>query len=82
VIEPNDYEMCKHIADMLMEGATEDDLRSFGYLATDESRLCYAAAKERPEYWSNIALDTEAAGCMSYLPEEWLERNKDWYTPL
>lgn len=79
MIEPNDYEMARHIADLLMEGATESDLRAFGYLTTDESRLCYEAAKERPVYWSSIALATEAAGCMSSLPEEWLERNL-WYT--
>lgn len=51
MIEPNDYEMAKHIADLLMEGATDSDLRAIGYLTTDESRLCYAAAKERPVYW-------------------------------
>ena len=79
MIEPNDYEMARHIADLLMEGATESDLTAIGYLTTDESRLCYEAAKERPVYWSSIALATEAAGCMSYLPKEWLERNP-WYT--
>jgi len=78
VIEPNDYEMCKHIADLLMEGATEDDLRAIGYLTTDESRLCYSAAKERTVYWSNMALSTEAAGCLSYLPDEWIARNP-WF---
>jgi hypothetical protein len=78
VIEPNDYEMTRHIADLLMEGATENDLEAIGYLTTDESRLCYSAAKERPVYWSNMALSTEAAGCMSALPDEWLERNL-WY---
>jgi len=78
VIEPNDYEMCKHIADLLMEGATEDDLRAVGYLTTDESRLCYSAAKERTVYWSNMALSTEAAGCLSYLPDEWIARNP-WF---
>ena len=75
MIEPNDYEMAKHIADLLMEGATESDLRAIGYLTTDESRLCYQAAKERPVYWSSMALSTEASGCMSSLPKEWLERN-------
>lgn len=78
MIEPNDYEMCKHIADLLMEGATEDDLRAVGYLTTDESRLCYSAAKERTVYWSNMALSTEAAGCLSYLPDEWIARNP-WF---
>lgn len=78
MIEPNDYEMTKHIADLLMEGATENDLEAIGYLTTDESRLCYSAAKERPVYWSSMALSTEAAGCMSSLPDEWLERNL-WY---
>lgn len=82
MIEPNDYEMCKHIAEMVVEGATEADVAKFGYLATEEGRLCYAAALERPEYWSQIALDTEAAGCCSYLPELFLEENKDWFTPL
>lgn len=82
MIEPNDYEMCRHIAEMVVEGATEADLAMMGYLQTEESRLCYAAAVERPQYWSQIPLETEAAGCSSFLPPEFLERNKDWYTPL
>jgi hypothetical protein len=81
MIEPNDYEMCKHMADMVLEGASESDLQAVGYLRTDESRLCYAAALERPKYWSNLLLETEAAGCMPSLGDEWLERNKDWFVP-
>jgi len=82
MIEPNDYEMCTHIADMVLAGLSESEIAKFGYLESAESRLCYAAALERPEYWSRLPLDTEAAGCCSYLPEEFLERNKDWFTPL
>lgn len=81
MIEPNDYEMCKHIADMVLGGASESDLQAIGYLRTDESRLCYAAALERPRYWSNLLLETEAAGCMPSLSDEWLEDNKDWFVP-
>ena len=81
MIEPNDYEMCKHIADMVLGGASESDLQAIGYLRTDESRLCYAAALERPQYWSNLLLETEAAGCMPSLSDEWLEDNKDWFVP-
>jgi hypothetical protein len=81
MIEPNDYEMCKHIADMVLGGASESDLQAIGYLRTDESRLCYAAALERPQYWSNLLLETEAAGCMPSLSDEWLENNKDWFVP-
>ncbi len=47
--EPNDYEMCKHIANMVLAGMTEVDIRKFGYLDDAESQLCYTAAKERPE---------------------------------
>jgi len=70
VIEPNDYEMCKHIATMLVGGMTEEQIREFGYLNDAESQLCYEAAKERPRYWASIELETEAAGCCSSLPEE------------
>jgi len=82
MIEPNDYEMCKHIADMVMAGLTEAEIAKFGYLQTEESRLCYAAALERPEFWSMTPLDAEAAGCGSELPAELLENIKDWFTPL
>lgn len=75
MIEPNDYEMCKHIADMILEGLSEEEIAKFGYLETDEGKLCYAAAKERPEYWSDMQVDTEAAGCCSYLPIEFLRRH-------
>jgi hypothetical protein len=75
MIEPNDYEMCKHIADMVLAGLSEAEIAKFGYLQTEESRLCYAAALERPEYWSSIPLDTEAAGC-AVLSDEFWESNK------
>jgi hypothetical protein len=80
--EPNDYEMCKHIANMVVAGMTEEDIRMFGYLDDAESQLCYIAAKERPEYWSRLELESEAAGSGSFLPDELLERIKDWYKPL
>jgi hypothetical protein len=65
----------------VLGGASESDLQAIGYLRTDESRLCYAAALERPQYWSNLLLETEAAGCMPSLSDEWLEDNKDWFVP-
>lgn len=80
-VEPDNYAECKHIATMILEGASESDLQAVGYLRTDESRLCYSAALERPRYWSNLLLDTEAAGCMTELSPEWLEGAKDWFKP-
>ena len=72
MIEPNDYEMCKHIATMLVSGMTEEQIREFGYLDDAESQLCYEAAKERPRYWATIELETEAAGCCPYLPAKFV----------
>lgn len=82
MIEPDDYEMTKHLADAILSGVSESDLKQMGYLTTESSRVCYQAALERPEYWSEMLLDTEAAGCSSEVSPEWLERNKDWFTPL
>jgi len=82
MIEPDDYEMTKHMADAILSGVSEGELKQMGYLQTESSRKCYAAALERPEYWSEMLLDTEAAGCMSELSPEWLEHTKDWFTPL
>lgn len=79
MIEPDDYEQTKHLAIFVLGGSSEDDLRKMGYLDTDESRRCYAAALERPEYWANLELESSGAGCMSELPAEWLENNKDWF---
>jgi len=66
--EPNDYEMCKHIATMLVGGMTEQEIRKFGYLDDAESQLCYKAAKERPSYWARMELESGGAGACSYLP--------------
>jgi len=73
MIEPNDYEMCKHIATMVVGGMSEEAIREFGYLDDEESNLCYQAAKERPLYWASIELSAEAAGCCSFLPEGLIE---------
>jgi len=68
--EPNDYEMCKHIAIMLVSGMTEEEIRKFGYLDDAESQLCYKAAKERPSYWARMELESGGAGACSSLPPE------------
>jgi len=68
--EPNDYEMCKHIATMILGGMTEQEIRRWGYLADTESQLCYKAAKERPSYWARMELESGGAGACSSLPEE------------
>jgi hypothetical protein len=73
MIEPNDYEMCKHIATMVVGGMSEEAIRQFGYLDDEESKLCYQATKERPLYWASIELSAEAAGCCSFLPEGLIE---------
>ena len=81
MIEPDDYEMTKHIAIFVLGGSSEDDLKKMGYLETDESRRCYTAALERPNYWANLELESSGAGCMPSLGDEWLEDNKDWFKP-
>lgn len=76
-IELDNYAECKRMAAMILEGASESDLQAVGYLRTDESWLSFSAALERPRYWSNLLLDTEAAGCMTELSPKWLDNNKD-----